>query len=243
MGIQNRTKEEIHTLEIFPRIQMEEILQHQPDMGMGGKTIRYLEAWKLVKGVQFMQKGFFFLFKSKDSEMRLQEKLRICPSSGSKEEETAYTEKLDEELRENIIEQIHPKQAKWFNPTFIIPKPHQKCRKIPDASTLNKEIQTIHFKMNGTDQSERFDEERRLGNKFRSKISLSPPNSISTTQTIPSIRSNGESLLIQSNALRNAALPNLLRTSTSNGSNEDMERVRYKNFELRRRSAPPTLEQ
>ncbi|KAA6354402.1 MAG: hypothetical protein EZS28_050071, partial [Streblomastix strix] len=64
-----------------------------------------------------------------------------------------------------------------------------------------------------------------------------------TTQTIPSIRSNGESLLIQSNALRNAALPNLLRTSTSNGSNEDTERVRYKNFELRRRSAPPTLEQ
>ncbi|KAA6373128.1 MAG: hypothetical protein EZS28_031344, partial [Streblomastix strix] len=91
--------------------------------------------------------------------------------------------------------------------------------------------------------SERFDKERRLGNKLRSKISLSPPNSISITQTISSIRSNGESLLIQSNALRNAALPNLLRTSTSNGSNEDTERVRHKNFELRRRSAPPTLEQ
>ncbi|KAA6371229.1 MAG: hypothetical protein EZS28_033244, partial [Streblomastix strix] len=91
--------------------------------------------------------------------------------------------------------------------------------------------------------SERFDKERRLGNKLRSKISLSPPNSISTTQTISSIRSNGESLLIQSNALRNAALPNLLRTSTSNGSNKDTERVRHKNFELRRRSAPPTLEQ
>ncbi|KAA6353268.1 MAG: putative reverse transcriptase, partial [Streblomastix strix] len=59
---------------------------------------------------------------------------------------------LEEELRENIIEQIHPEQAKWFNPTFIIPKPHQKLRKILDASALNKEIQTIHFKMNGTDQ-------------------------------------------------------------------------------------------
>ncbi|KAA6319931.1 MAG: hypothetical protein EZS28_054755, partial [Streblomastix strix] len=46
-----------------------------------------------------------------------------------------------------------------------------------------------------------------------------------------------------SNALRNTALPNLLRTSTSNGSNEDTERVRHKNFELRRRSAPPILEQ
>ncbi|KAA6393403.1 MAG: hypothetical protein EZS28_011073 [Streblomastix strix] len=63
--------------------------------------------------------------------------------------------------------------------------------------------------------NERFDKERRLGNKLRSKVSLSPPNS----------------------------LPNLLRTSTSNGSNENMERVKHKNFELRRRSSPPTLEQ
>ncbi|KAA6368679.1 MAG: hypothetical protein EZS28_035793, partial [Streblomastix strix] len=47
MGIQNRTKEEIHTLEIFPRIQMEETLQLQPDTGMGGKPILYLEAWNL----------------------------------------------------------------------------------------------------------------------------------------------------------------------------------------------------
>ncbi|KAA6338641.1 MAG: hypothetical protein EZS28_052680, partial [Streblomastix strix] len=90
---------------------------------------------------------------------------------------------------------------------------------------------------------ERFDKERRRGNKFRSKISLSPPNSISITQTIPSIRSNGESLLIQGNAGLNTALPNLLRSSTSNSSNEDTERVRHKNSELRRRSALRTQEQ
>ncbi|KAA6328458.1 MAG: hypothetical protein EZS28_053714 [Streblomastix strix] len=69
--------------------------------------------------------------------------------------------------------------------------------------------------------SGRFDQERRLGNKFRSKISFSPPNGISTAQTIPSLRSNGESLLIQGNTVWNTALPNLLRRSTSNGSNED----------------------
>ncbi|KAA6361360.1 MAG: hypothetical protein EZS28_043113, partial [Streblomastix strix] len=90
---------------------------------------------------------------------------------------------------------------------------------------------------------ERFDQKRILGNMLRSKISLSPPKRISTIQTIPSIRSNEESLLIQSNALRNAALPNLLRTSSSNCTNENKEIVRHKNFELRRRSAPPTLEQ
>ncbi|KAA6394108.1 MAG: putative Transposon Ty3-I Gag-Pol polyprotein [Streblomastix strix] len=156
MGVQNRTKEEIHTLEIFSRTLMEEILQSQSDMEMGGGEIRYLGTWKLVKGVEFIQKGFFLLIKSEDSEKRLQEKLRICPFSGSKEEEIAYTEKLEKELRENIIEQIHPEQAKWFNPTFVIPKRHQKWRKILDASSLNKEIQTIHFKMNGTDQMRDF---------------------------------------------------------------------------------------
>ncbi|KAA6397981.1 MAG: hypothetical protein EZS28_006495, partial [Streblomastix strix] len=152
MEIQNRTKEEIHTLEIFPRTLMEEILQPQLDTGMGGKSIRYPESWKLVKRMEFIQKGFFLLFKSEDSEKRLQERLIICPFSGSREEEIAYTEKLVEELRENKIEQIHPEQAKWFNQQFIIPKINWKWRKILDTSALNKEIQTIHFKMNGTDQ-------------------------------------------------------------------------------------------
>ncbi|KAA6324141.1 MAG: hypothetical protein EZS28_054225, partial [Streblomastix strix] len=77
MGIQNRTKEEIHTLEIFPRTPMEEVLQPQPDTGMGEKTIRYLERRKLVKGVEFIQKGFFLQFKNEDSEKKMQEKLRI----------------------------------------------------------------------------------------------------------------------------------------------------------------------
>ncbi|KAA6380713.1 MAG: putative Transposon Ty3-I Gag-Pol polyprotein [Streblomastix strix] len=151
IGVQIGTKKEIHTLKIFPRTPMEEILQPQPNTGIWGKTIRYLETWKLVKGVEFIQKGFFLLFKNEDSEMRLQEKLRTCPFSGSREEEMAYTEKLENELRECIIEQIHVAQTKSFNPTFIIPKPHQKWRKILDVSALNKAIQTIRFKMNRTD--------------------------------------------------------------------------------------------
>ncbi|KAA6403395.1 MAG: hypothetical protein EZS28_001077 [Streblomastix strix] len=203
MGIQNRTKEEIHTLEIFPRAPMEEVLQSQPETGMGRKTIRYQDTWKLVKGVGFIQRWFFLLFKNEDSEKRLQEKLKICPFSGQREEEIAYIEKLEEELRENIIEQIHPEQAKWFSPTFINPKPHQKWRKILDASALNKEMQTILFKMKGTDEVR----------------DLTRKGDWATT------------------------LPNLLRTITSNGSNEDTERVRHKNSELCRRSDPPTLEQ
>ncbi|KAA6379830.1 MAG: hypothetical protein EZS28_024640 [Streblomastix strix] len=37
--------------------------------------------------------------------------------------------------------------------------------------------------------------------------------------------------------------PKLHRTSTSNGSNENSERIRYKNIEFRGRSAPPPFEQ
>ncbi|KAA6375751.1 MAG: hypothetical protein EZS28_028722 [Streblomastix strix] len=107
---------------------------------------------KTSKGSGIHTKTVFFLFKNEDCEKRLQERLRICPFSGSREKEMAYTKKLEEELRENQIEQIHPDKAKWFNPTFIIPKLHQKWRKILDASALNKEIQTIHFKMIETDQ-------------------------------------------------------------------------------------------
>ncbi|KAA6397540.1 MAG: hypothetical protein EZS28_006932 [Streblomastix strix] len=91
--------------------------------------------------------------------------------------------------------------------------------------------------------SEKFVNERRLGNQSRSKIGLSPLNNISTTQNILCIRSNGGNLLIRSNAVWNAAFTNLLPTSTSNGPNQDIERVRHMNTQLRRRSAPPTLEQ
>ncbi|KAA6379245.1 MAG: hypothetical protein EZS28_025230 [Streblomastix strix] len=198
MGIQNRTKEEVHTLEIFPRIPMEEILQPQPDTGMGGKTIRYLETWKLVKGVEFIQKGF-----------------PIVQKRGQREEVVRETENLSILGLKRRGNSIHRE--------------------------IGGRIKRKHNEWNRL--SERFDQERRQKNKLRSKISFSPPNSISTTQTIPSIRSIGESLLIQGNAVWNTALPNLLRTSISNGSNEDTERVRHKNSELRRRSAPPTLEQ
>ncbi|KAA6373088.1 MAG: hypothetical protein EZS28_031383 [Streblomastix strix] len=48
IGIQNRTMEEIHILEIFPRTLMEQTLQPQQNTGFGRK-IRYPKIWKLVK--------------------------------------------------------------------------------------------------------------------------------------------------------------------------------------------------
>ncbi|KAA6403167.1 MAG: hypothetical protein EZS28_001293 [Streblomastix strix] len=98
------------------------------------------------------KKGFFLLFKSEDSEKRLQERVRICPFSGSREEEIVQTEKLEEELRKNIKEQMHPEQAKWFNKISKILMLHEKWREILDANSLNKEIQKTPIKMNGTNQ-------------------------------------------------------------------------------------------
>ncbi|KAA6402050.1 MAG: hypothetical protein EZS28_002415 [Streblomastix strix] len=114
--------------------------------------IRCLERQKLVKDVEFIQKGFFLLFKNEDCEERLYERLGICPFSDSSEEKIKYTEKMEEETRENIKEEIHPEQAQRFIPTFIIPNLNRKRREIPDVSSQNKEIQTIHLKMNGSDQ-------------------------------------------------------------------------------------------
>ncbi|KAA6372294.1 MAG: hypothetical protein EZS28_032181 [Streblomastix strix] len=66
--------------------------------------------------------------------------------------EKNYTEKLEEGLSEYIIAEIHLEQAKWYNPTFTIPNPLGKRRVILDASSMNNEIQTVQFNMNGTDQ-------------------------------------------------------------------------------------------
>ncbi|KAA6394523.1 MAG: hypothetical protein EZS28_009946, partial [Streblomastix strix] len=107
-----------------------------------------------------------------------------------------------------------------------------------EQGDINESFQDIWNRL-----GQRSDRERRLDKKSRSKVGLSPPNSISTTQTIPSIRSNGQSLLIQGNAVQNTALPNLLRTSTSNGPNQDTERIKYKNSQLCRRSTTPTFGQ
>ncbi|KAA6375929.1 MAG: hypothetical protein EZS28_028545 [Streblomastix strix] len=55
---------------------------------------------------------------------------------------------LQEELQEGKIEEIPKEQVKWWNPTFLVPKPSGEWRKILEASLLNEEIQPLHFQMN-----------------------------------------------------------------------------------------------
>ncbi|KAA6361100.1 MAG: hypothetical protein EZS28_043374, partial [Streblomastix strix] len=195
---------------------------------MGGKTIRYLEAWKLVKRVEFIQKVFFLLFKNEDSEKILQEGLRICPFSGSREEEIAYTEKLEEELKENIIEEIHPEQVKWFNPKIYNSETSLEIEENSGCELTEQGDINDSFKMNGTDQM------RDLIRKGDWTTSLHLKSAFHHLIVYPPHRSY-LAFEAMGKVYQNRAMPN--------GSNEDTERVRYKNFELRRRSAPPTLEQ
>ncbi|KAA6355700.1 MAG: putative Transposon Ty3-G Gag-Pol polyprotein, partial [Streblomastix strix] len=64
----------------------------------------------------------------------------------------AYKAMLQEELQDGIIEEIPKEQVKWWNPTFLVPKPSGEWRKILDASLQNEEIQPLHFQMNRVEQ-------------------------------------------------------------------------------------------
>ncbi|KAA6312483.1 MAG: hypothetical protein EZS28_055917, partial [Streblomastix strix] len=81
----------------------------------GGKNNSQSGDMETNKGSGIHIKGVFQLYKREYSEKRLQKRLRICPFSGLREEEIAYTEKLEKELRENIIEETNSEQDKLFN--------------------------------------------------------------------------------------------------------------------------------
>ncbi|KAA6398193.1 MAG: hypothetical protein EZS28_006286, partial [Streblomastix strix] len=217
MGVRIRAKKEIQIQEIFPSTPMEKIIQPQPDTGMDG-----------INSSLFgnMETG-------KRSGINIK---RVFPSNqkrGQREEMVGETEKLSvlglkrrgNSIHREIGGRIKRKhnrintsrtgqmvQSNIYNSEASLEmEENSRCERIEHGDTNNS------FQDEWNRSSERFDKERRLGNKFRSKIGLSPPTNISTTQTIPSIRSNGESLLIQSNAVRNTALPNLLRSGPANG--------------------------
>ncbi|KAA6399494.1 MAG: hypothetical protein EZS28_004973, partial [Streblomastix strix] len=107
---------------------------------------------EISKGSRIHLKGVFPSIQRRGQRKEIVRETENLSVLGLKRRGNSIHREIGGDLRENTIEQIHPEQAKWFNPTFIIPQPHQKWRKILDASALNKEIQTIHFKMNGTDQ-------------------------------------------------------------------------------------------
>ncbi|KAA6364063.1 MAG: putative Transposon Ty3-I Gag-Pol polyprotein, partial [Streblomastix strix] len=119
---------------------------------LGGKLRRCITAWETINCKDFIQKGFYLIFKDNNSQERLKQAIAQSPFQRNQTEMQAYKTMLQEELQEGIIEEIPKEQVKWWNPTFMVPKPSGEWRKIQDASLLNEEIQPLHFQMNGVEQ-------------------------------------------------------------------------------------------
>ncbi|KAA6394462.1 MAG: hypothetical protein EZS28_010015 [Streblomastix strix] len=206
MGIQNKTKEEIHTLEIFPRTQMEEILQPQPNTGMGKNNLLTGDI-KIGKGNGIHTKGVFPSIYERGQRKEFERETEDLSVLTLKRRGNSTHREIGRRIqrkhnRINAYRAGYVVQSNVYNSEASLEMAENSGCEFSEQGDINDSFQDEWNR-----SSERIDKERKLGNKFRSKISLSLPNSISTTQTIPSIRSNGESLLIQSNAVRNTALP------------------------------------
>ncbi|KAA6356751.1 MAG: putative Transposon Ty3-G Gag-Pol polyprotein, partial [Streblomastix strix] len=129
-----------------------ELIYKEKTDGMGGKTKRFIQAWKQIGKEEFINTGFYLRFKDQNSQQRLEENKMIIPFKGTQEEKKAYQEMLKEELEEGIVIPIQQSQVKWWNHTFLIKKPNGTWRKILDASKLNKKIEKLHFKMHGLEE-------------------------------------------------------------------------------------------
>jgi ribonuclease HI len=61
-----------------------------------------------------------------------------------------YITLLQDEIREDIVEEADPAQIEWYNPTFLVPKGRTgRYRKILDCRDLNLELLDTPFKMEG----------------------------------------------------------------------------------------------
>ncbi|KAA6362320.1 MAG: hypothetical protein EZS28_042152, partial [Streblomastix strix] len=129
-----------------------ELIYKEKTDGMGGKTRRFIQAWRQIGKEEFINTGFYLRFKDQDSQQRLEKNKMIIPFRGTQEEKKAYQEMLKEELEEGKVIPIQQSQVKWWNHTFLIKKPNGTWGKILDASKLNKEIEKLHFKMHGLEE-------------------------------------------------------------------------------------------
>ncbi|KAA6364777.1 MAG: hypothetical protein EZS28_039695, partial [Streblomastix strix] len=124
-----------------------ELIYKEKVDGMGGKTKRFIQAWKQIGKEDFINTGFYLRFKDQNSQQRLEENKIIIPFRGTQEEKKAYQEMLKEQLEEEQVMSIQYDQIKRRNHTFQIKKRFETCRKILDPSKLNKEIVKLHFKL------------------------------------------------------------------------------------------------
>jgi hypothetical protein len=114
------------------------------------KLLAAREAWREIGGEELVLRGITAEWKDEGSTERLRRKRRLINYNPSGAMAAALTKLLREEVEEGIVAEIPQEEAKWFNPTFLVPKKKKgEFRKILDCRELNEELEDIHFKMEG----------------------------------------------------------------------------------------------
>jgi ribonuclease HI len=116
---------------------------------MGSWLLARREAWRQIKGEKLLLRGVRVEWKDAGSVARLARDFALHPHHIPRQHRSKYMELLSEELSEGVVREVQLQEAKWLNPTFLVPKAGGKYRKILDCRRLNEEIRDRHFKMEG----------------------------------------------------------------------------------------------
>jgi ribonuclease HI len=114
---------------------------------MGSRLLARREAWRRIKGEKLLLRGVRVEWKDAGSVARLARDFALHPHHTPKQHRAKYAELLGEELSEGVVREVPLQEAKWLNPTFLVPKAGNKFRKILDCRRLNEEMRDRHFKM------------------------------------------------------------------------------------------------
>jgi hypothetical protein len=114
---------------------------------MGSRLLARREAWRAIKGEALLLRGVWADWRDRESPSKLASEFRMRPFRAQKALRGEYQRLLDDELREGVVREVPLAEAKWLNPTFLVPKAGGKYRKILDCRRLNEEMRDRHFKM------------------------------------------------------------------------------------------------
>ncbi|KAA6384844.1 MAG: hypothetical protein EZS28_019625, partial [Streblomastix strix] len=80
---------------------------------LGGKLMRYVTAWETINCKEFIQKGFYLIFKDNNSQKRFQQTFAQCPFQVNQIEMQAFKAMLEEEIQEDSAKTRAVKTQGW----------------------------------------------------------------------------------------------------------------------------------
>ncbi|KAA6364619.1 MAG: hypothetical protein EZS28_039854, partial [Streblomastix strix] len=120
--------------------------QKDNNIPIGGKLVNYIEKLKQINEDQMIMRGIKAYWKSFASPQILSQNCRIQTQHRSKESEVALSSIIQQELKEQVIEEVQMQDLKWINACFAILKQEKgKWRKITDCRILNSQLCSKYF--------------------------------------------------------------------------------------------------